>query len=59
MGTILLAVIGQTLFATIAGFWAAAMKRRWWVWVLVSLLLTPRAVSEIVTPKRKGITLHG
>lgn len=41
MGTILLAVIGQTLFATIAGFWAAAMKRRWWVWVLVSLFLTP------------------
>ena len=38
---IILAVIAHTIFATIAGFWATAMKRRWWVWVLVSLFLTP------------------
>ncbi|MDD5483946.1 MAG: ankyrin repeat domain-containing protein [Kiritimatiellae bacterium] len=29
------------VICSIAAFWAAAMKRRWWVWFLIALFLTP------------------
>jgi hypothetical protein len=38
---IVVPIVTFLVICSLAAFWAAAMKRRWWVWFLIALFLTP------------------